>query len=70
MDGRRLAAETRYPKGHHGNPLTDAEVEAKFRSLAGRALGPERCDRALAHVFRLDEAVTLDALFDTLAGSS
>jgi len=69
VDGQQLAAETRYPKGHHGNPLTDAEVEAKFRGLAGGALSPEGCDRMLAHVFRLDESVTLDALFDTLAVS-
>jgi 2-methylcitrate dehydratase len=68
-DGRRLMAETRYPKGHWGNPLTDGEVEAKFRSLAGGALGPARCDRALAEVWGLDGAATLDGLFESLTVS-
>ena len=38
-DGRRLVAETSHPKGHYRNPLTDGEVEAKFRGLASGALG-------------------------------
>jgi 2-methylcitrate dehydratase len=62
-DGRRLTAETRHPKGHHGNPLTDAEVEAKFRALAGDALGGAGCDRVLAEAWSLEKAETLDGLF-------
>jgi 2-methylcitrate dehydratase len=65
-DGRRLAAETTHPKGHHRNPLTDGEVEAKFRGLAGDALGRERCDRVLAEVRGLENAATLDGLFESL----
>ena len=66
-DGRRLSAETSQPKGHRRNPLTDAEMEAKFRSLAGDALGPEGCDRMLAEVWGLESAATLDGLFESLA---
>lgn len=65
-DGRRLAAETSHPKGHHRNPLTDAAVEAKFRALAGGALGPNGCDRVLAAGWGLESAATLDALFESL----
>jgi len=65
-DGRRMAAETSHPKGHHRNPLTDAEVEAKFRGLASRALGRERCDRVLAEAWGLENAATLDGLFESL----
>jgi 2-methylcitrate dehydratase len=68
-DGRRLSAETSHPKGHRRNPLTDAEVEAKFRSLAGDALGPEACDRVLAEVRSLDKAPTLDGLIASVAVS-
>ena len=32
--GERYTAEVPYHKGHYKNPMTDAEVEAKFRSLA------------------------------------
>ena len=66
-DGRRLAAETSHPKGHHRNPLMDGEVEAKFRGLAGGALGPDGCDRVLAAVRNLEKAPTLDALLESLA---
>jgi len=64
--GRRLVAETSHPKGHHRNPLTDGEVEAKFRGLASGALGPKGCDRLLAEVRDLDNAATLDGLFESL----
>jgi 2-methylcitrate dehydratase len=64
--GRRLGAETSYPKGHHRNPLTDGEVEAKFRGLAGGALGSEGCHRVLAEAWGLETAATLDALFESL----
>jgi 2-methylcitrate dehydratase len=65
-DGRRLAAETRHPKGHHRNPLTDAEVEKKFRGLAESALGAAGCDRVLAQAWDVASATTPDALLDSL----
>ena len=64
--GRRMVAETSHPKGHHRNPLTDGEVEAKFRGLASGALGPKGCDRLLAEVRDVDNAATLDGLFESL----
>jgi 2-methylcitrate dehydratase len=66
IDGRRLAAETSHPKGHRRNPLTDAEVEQKFRGLASGTLGARGCDRVLAEVWNLDKAETLDGLFESL----
>jgi 2-methylcitrate dehydratase len=66
-DGRRLVVETRYPKGHPGNAMSDEEVEAKFRGLAGAALAPAACDRVLAEVWGLDRAPSLDGLFAALA---
>jgi 2-methylcitrate dehydratase len=65
-DGRRLEAQTTHPKGHRLNPLSDAEVDAKFRSLANAALGRERCDRVLAEAWGLEKAATLDGLFESL----
>lgn len=65
-DGRRLAAETSHPKGHYRNPLTDGEVEEKFRGLASGALGAEGCDRVLAEVWDLENSATLDKLFESL----
>jgi 2-methylcitrate dehydratase len=65
-DGRRVTAETSHPKGHYRNPLTDAEVEQKFRGLASGALGAEGCARVLAEVWKLESAATLDGLFESL----
>lgn len=70
VDGRRVAAETSHPKGHHRNPLTDAEVEQKFRGLASGALGPRGCDRVLAQAWDLGNAATLDGLFESLVISN
>jgi 2-methylcitrate dehydratase len=64
--GRRIVAETSHPKGHRRNPLTDAEVEQKFRGLAS---GARRCDRVLAEVWNLDKATTLDGLLESLQHS-
>ena len=65
-DGKRVAAETSHPKGHYRNPLTDGEVEGKFRDLASGALGVEACDRVLAEVWDLENSATLDRLFESL----
>jgi 2-methylcitrate dehydratase len=64
-DGRRLVAETSHPKGHYRNPLTDREVEEKFRGLAS-ALGAEGYGRVLAEVWALENSATLDKLFESL----
>jgi 2-methylcitrate dehydratase len=65
-DGRRMVAETSHPKGHYRNPLTDGEVEAKFRGLTSGTLGAEGCDRVLAEVWDLENAAKLDRLFESL----
>ena len=65
-----MTAQTTHPKGHHRNPLTDEEVEAKFRGLASAALGRERCDRVLAEVWGLENAATLDELFESMGGDA
>src|SRR5215475_5807849 len=65
-DGRRVAAETSHPKGHYRNPLTDGEIDEKFRALASGALGAEGCNRVLAEAWDLENAATLDRLFEIL----
>jgi len=54
--GRKYSAEVAYHKGHHKNPLTDAEVEDKFRSLAKDLLTPAQTEALLQRLWRLDEA--------------
>jgi 2-methylcitrate dehydratase len=54
--GATLTHEIRYPKGHAMNPLTDAEVEAKFRELFAQCGNAVQCETALAALRNLDRA--------------
>jgi 2-methylcitrate dehydratase len=53
-DGGRLECEVTYPRGHDHNPMTDAEVIAKYEALAGLHLSRERADRLREAVWRLE----------------
>jgi 2-methylcitrate dehydratase len=54
--GATLTHEIRYPKGHAMNPLTDAEVEAKFRELFAQCGNAAQCETALAALRNFDRA--------------
>jgi 2-methylcitrate dehydratase PrpD len=64
--GQRFSAETAYPKGHQQNPLKDTELDAKFQHLAAGILPEPQCHAALTHLWSLEEAPNLQALFDSL----
>jgi 2-methylcitrate dehydratase len=53
--GETHRATVEYHKGHWKNPMTDAEVEAKFRTLAAHVLKPPEIDRLLESLWRLEE---------------
>ena len=44
-----------YHKGHWKNPMSDDEVEAKFRRLAAEVLKPEQIERLLEKLWTLEE---------------
>lgn len=44
-DGRALSRMVKYPRGHAGNPMSDAEVVAKFRRLAAGVVSDATADR-------------------------
>jgi 2-methylcitrate dehydratase len=55
-DGREFRRQVDYPRGHAGNPMTDEEVEQKFRTLA-RGVISERTQAAiLKQCWSLDKA--------------
>lgn len=54
-DGRQLVREVEFPRGHALNPMTDAEVEKKFRALAEPHCGKERATRILAMCWELEK---------------
>jgi 2-methylcitrate dehydratase len=60
--GARIAAQARYFKGHVRRPLTDEEVERKFRALAARHLPPQRMDAVLSRAWALERLSDVDEL--------
>ncbi len=54
-DGRVLVKEVEFPRGHAHNPMTDAEVEQKFRSEVEPRFGKEKADRILAACWNLEK---------------
>jgi 2-methylcitrate dehydratase len=66
-DGRQLVREVEFPRGHAENPMTDAEVEHKFRTLVVPRYGKDRADRILSVCWELEKlkgAAELIHLFD------
>lgn len=61
-DGTTKTASLDYPHGHHRDAMNDAEVEAKFRDLAGRKLGGRAVDAMLAALWSCDQAANADDL--------
>jgi len=61
-DGRQLVAENEFPRGHDQNPMTDDEVEAKFRRLAKGRLDAARTDRVLELCRKLEQLTSIDEL--------
>ena len=66
MDGRRLEHREMHNRGSDANPLSAADIEAKFWSNATRAVGHDRAERVLDAVMGLDKAENLRTLGDAL----
>ena len=70
-DGRAATVEASDPIGSPEKPLTNAQLEAKFRDCAGNALQPlpdASVDAALAAIGRLDTLSDARELITLLAG--
>jgi 2-methylcitrate dehydratase len=61
-DGRTFVREVEFPRGHAGNPMSDAEVEAKFRALVEPRYGKQRADQVLARCWKLEELSSVTEL--------
>jgi 2-methylcitrate dehydratase len=62
LDGRAFEREIDYPKGNPRNPLSDAEVEAKFDSLAAPLIDAYVREQIKARVWNLDTTHGLNDL--------
>jgi 2-methylcitrate dehydratase PrpD len=55
VDGRQASLCVEVTLGAPGNPLSDAALELKFFSLAGRVMAQEQAVLLLGQLWRLDE---------------
>jgi 2-methylcitrate dehydratase len=62
--GRVKSAAIKFPRGHHRDPMSDEEVNAKFRQLARRKLPPERVERALDYIWAIDASPSAGDIFN------
>jgi 2-methylcitrate dehydratase len=65
-DGQSFHKQLDYPKGDPRNPLSDREIETKFRALADRVLTTKRQDEVIDRVWNLDTAEDLTGLMASL----
>ena len=62
-DGTRHDIRVEYHRGHPRNPMPDAELEEKFRELAGDQMPKTQCDALLARLWTLDQLESMGELF-------
>lgn len=67
MDGREFSHQLDYPKGDPRNPLTDAELEEKFRSLAGPVLPIQAQEELTRSIWRLEDMESVSDLMSMTA---
>jgi 2-methylcitrate dehydratase len=61
-------ATTRYPPGHHKNPVDDALMQQKFMKLTSQVLDKEKHAAIIRAVEQLDELESVNELTSQLAG--
>jgi len=69
-DGRQFVNEVEFPRGHAGNPMTDAEVEAKFRAMVEPRYGKATADAALAKCWGFEGVTDVAGVAELLGSDS
>ena len=62
--GARKSVRVEYHRGHWKNPMSDVELEEKFRSLAHRYLPADRTDSLLRQLRDLEQMPQAGALVE------
>jgi 2-methylcitrate dehydratase len=61
-DGRKLSKQLDYPKGDPRNPLSDAEIEEKFRALAEGVLSAKAQGKLIDAIWNLEKCRSVTKL--------
>lgn len=65
-DGRSFEKQLDFPKGDSRNPLSDAEIEVKFRSLADGVLSPARQQQVIDSVWQFEQLTSVSQFMKLL----
>jgi 2-methylcitrate dehydratase len=66
MSGEAHTIEVMYPTGHAKNPMTDAEVERKFREMLSGHRNARQCDAALEALWDVEQASDIRSVIGLL----
>jgi len=61
-DGRKFSKQLDYPKGDARNPLSDAEIEEKFRALAEGILSAKAQGKLIDAIWNLEKCASVTKL--------
>ena len=67
VGGETHVVEIENSKGNAANPLSDEEVETKFRALAGGVMAQERTEALLSRLWRFEEEPSVPGVIDAMA---
>lgn len=67
-DGKEYSALTEYPRGDVENPVSDAELEQKFRMLTKKALSDKEATQVIDLVWKLEEMEDINRLIELVRG--
>lgn len=67
--GKVYEKTVKYPRGHAGNPMSDDEVEYKFRTLAKGVISDAQQDKLLAEMWKLDSMKKVVSLWQFEVGA-
>ncbi len=66
VNGRDEVERVDHPRGHPKNPMTDEEIEEKFRRLAGRLLSKSQIEKILGRVWALEKVTSMGEILAPL----
>jgi 2-methylcitrate dehydratase PrpD len=68
-DGRTLESFCEHPRGSFENPLSRAQIEAKFRTYAKGVISDAQAEEVVAAVNRLEGLASVRQLMELLRGA-
>jgi len=64
--GKTIVKQVNYHKGHPKNPMSDKDVEDKFRRLTAKRYSKTQADKVLKTIWSLDKTKNVSAILPSL----